>query len=676
MPGKKPDSGGLLPLPDTREVFLMAGLEEAARHIQRKRWAQALPVLEALDNAYPNNVEVLSALGEVLYELQDFDSYLGVCEQLSDLAPGDEDIAMALASAYIMAIHPVQALDTLRQFMKRRPQHEPSSNMAKMLADLEAKVPDFLAPLGLVGEEGFQIGLLHEELQMLTEAGDFREAHKVAERLLRRKPDFVPALNNLSQVYAVEGQLDQAISTAERVLATQPDNFHALSNLTRYFCLLGRVDEARQMGEQLKAVESDQADLWLKQAEALSCLGDDAGVLAAFAGAQRAGLLKPPFENPLLYHLAAVAAQRLGRDADARRHWQRAGKLAPGYADVEGNLADLRLPVGQRQGAWPFGLRQWLTTKSVQDLNTLISGLSKNVEDRDAMAEVTRRYLRKHPEIESIIPILLNRGDPIGRMFALNIAMSAQTPELLAALRDFAVGQRGTDGQRMQAAEIATQAGLLPAGLVTMWIAGEWHDVLLMGFDLHDEPTVTHGPEVEELGGAAVEALHRHDAAEGERLLRQALALEPDAPDLLNNLATAYEQQDRMDEADALLNQIHAQYPDYAFATLALARLALRHERIDEAKVLLDALATRRRFHFSEFAAFCDAQIDLSVAEDRFEAALSWLNMWENATPDHPLLVERRERLLPLLQLTAATARLIAKRPAAKAKKPAKRRRH
>ena len=675
MPGKKRDGGNLLPLPDTRELFLMAGLEEADRHIQRKRWAQALPVLEALDDAYPNNFEVLTALGMVLFELQDFDSYLGVCEQLSDLAPDDADAAMALAEAYMMAIHPAHALDTLRHFMDRHPHHERIGDVAEMRADLEDKIKELLAPLGLEGQEGFEIGLLHEELQTLTEEGHYKEAYKIADQLLRRKPDFVPALNNLSQVYATEGRLDQAIATAERVLAQQPDNFHALSNLTRFLCLLGRLDEAVQYGDQLKAVESEVPERWLKQAEALSYLGDDEGVLAAFQGAQRAGLLKPPFEEPLLYHLAAVAALRQGREAEARRHWQRAQKLAPGFELVAGNLADLRQPVSARHAPWPFNLRYWLTEQAVQDLQGLIKNMTGREEDSAAMAKITGRYLHKHPEVASIIPLLFDRGDPMGRMFAFNLAMTAQTPDMLVALRDFALSQRGPDAVRMQAAQVVSDAGLFPPGMVTLWADGEWRDLLLMGFDIHNEPTVEHGPEVERLGGEVVEALRRKDGNEAERLLQQALALEPDAPDLLNNLATAYEQQGRADEAEELLRLIHAQHPDYAFATLSLVRLALRRGDIPEAKALLDALGTHRRFHVSELAAFCDAQIELALAEDRPEAAQSWLEMWEQVTPDHPALVARHLQLGPAPR-HAATRPPRPQRPAAKPKKPSKSKRH
>ena len=116
-------------------------------------------------------------------------------------------------------------------------------------------------------------------------------------------------------------------------------------------------------------------------------------------------------------------------------------------------------------------------------------------------------------------------------------------------------------------------------------------------------------------------------------------------PDLLNNLAMAYDLQGRHEDAVALTRQIHDRHPDYLFARVALAKLHLQKREITEARALLDPLLTRKRWHFSEYAAFCGAQIELSLAEGNREAAQSWLDMWANVDPDHPGLEAYRSRL-------------------------------
>jgi tetratricopeptide (TPR) repeat protein len=623
---------------------LVAGLSEADSLMRRRRWDQARKILESLDQRYPNQVEVLSALIDVYYELRDIKRYQDVCERLLKLTPDDPDITLMLGGSYLTNLRPMLALRTFRRFLDRWPDHERAAEVRNTVADLEAKVGDFLAELGLPGEDGLELAALHEEVQSLLDKGKYPQARQVAEQLLRRHPNFAPALNNISQSYFVEGQLDQAIATAQRVLAFDPDNFHALSNLTRYLCLSGRIDEAKRLAERLKAIESEAVDVWIKKAEALSYLGDDQGVLDAFSGAERVDYLKPPLGDPILYHLAAVAALRLGREDQARRHWQQALKLAPGLDLAQANLADLRQPVGKRHAPWAFGFANWVLPPAVRELVTLVEPASRRGTER-AVTQAVRRYLHQHPEIVDLVPLLFDRGDPQARDFALRIALIAETPEMLAALRDFALSQRGPDEMRHQAARAASEAGLLPSGPVRLWLKGEWRELLLMGFELHSDSIWQHQPQVEKWLAKATLALKREDPDQAERLLKQALELEPDAPDVLNNLAAAYEQQGRSQEGENLVRQIHQRHPDYVFARTSLAQLCVSRGELDEAKALLDPLFSRRRFHISEFAAFCTAQIELLLAQDNLDAARSWLDMWATADPDNPALDQWRRRL-------------------------------
>ena len=82
---------------------------------------------------------------------------------------------------------------------------------------------------------------MNEETLILLDQGDPAGARKAAERLLQRKPDFLPALNNLSLIQWLDGHIDRAISTAQKVLDSDPDNVHALSNSIRFLCSAGNA---------------------------------------------------------------------------------------------------------------------------------------------------------------------------------------------------------------------------------------------------------------------------------------------------------------------------------------------------------------------------------------------------------------------------------------------------
>ncbi len=623
---------------------LAAGLNEVDDLIERRQWDEARTLLAALDRRYPNQHVVLALQVNLAFDQKDMQSYQNAAERLLKLTPKDADLTLGLAGAYMSNHHMILALRTFHHFLERWPNHARAAEIRETAAELEQTLRAVLPQHGLEGDDAFALAAQHEEIMSLVEQNQWARARLRAEQALRRKPDFIPVLNNLSLAYFNEGQSEQAIATARRVLDIDADNYHALGNLVRYSCLSGRLDEAHAWGERLKsATAPDHLDIWTKKAESLTFLGDDQGVLDAFHAAERDG---EPYVWPLLCHLAAVVALRQGREDEARRHWRRALELAPWLHIARDNLADLDKPIGERNAPWPFGLSEWL---SHHDLEAFARETLPPAARHDpcALAEARQRFLRRHPALVRLIPLLLDRGDPEGRDFALHVAMESKAPELAPALRDFALGQRGPDTARSQAAEAAQLAGLLPDGPVRLWTQGSWRDIEVMGFEIHDEPNRRHGPRVEKLQIDATRALNKGDTARGERLIKQALEVEPDAPDLWNNLAVAYAQDGRVQDAEEITRQIHARDPDYLFGRTNLALQHMRAGRLDEAEALLKPLRARKRMHVSEFAALMNAQIELCVARKDLDAARRWFDLWARTEPDSPAFDHWQRRLEP-----------------------------
>jgi tetratricopeptide (TPR) repeat protein len=228
---------------------------------------------------------------------------------------------------------------------------------------------------------------------------------------------------------------------------------------------------------------------------------------------------------------------------------------------------------------------------------------------------------------------------------ALRLSMDLKTPELLAALKAFALGNRGPDRLRLEAAQVASQEGLMPSGMVKMWNQGEQKELLLMAMEISERPSVTHSKPVRQLAGEGILALKAGAAQKAESLFQEALALEPDSPDIKFNLVSTYQLQGRGEEARALLTKIHQDYPDYAFAPILLARQHLQKKEVEAAQKLLDPLLQRQHFHFQEFSQFCEAEIELSLAKKLPEAARTWLGMWERVAPDDAALSYWQKRL-------------------------------
>lgn len=165
--------------------------------------------------------------------------------------------------------------------------------------------------------------------------------------------------------------------------------------------------------------------------------------------------------------------------------------------------------------------------------------------------------------------------------------------------------------------------------------------------EISSEPLgALHGPQVDEMASEGLEAAHNGDGVKAERLFRKCLELEPDAPDLLNNLAAAYALQGRGDESAALSWQIHQRWPDYFFGRVAMASLALNAGNDALAESYLAPLRRMRKMHVTQFTALATATIGLLAERGKVREAQRWLDVWRQVDPDHPDLPMVEDALL------------------------------
>lgn len=604
---------------------LTSNVNKAEALMRKGQWAQARDILEALNDQHPDQEEVLRLIAALSYQVQDFTEYQIICRRLSQLKPDDAGLTLALGGAYMAGARTTLALQAFQKFLERSPNHPKAAEIRDAVTKLEEVTERVIAELDL-GEsltpaQGLEVAVLHELAQLHMADGDVEAGRQVSEQLLQIHPNYLPARNNLSLMMALDGNWEEAIAVANSVLEADPENGHALSNLARYQRLNGHPDSAQQTVTRLKAISSDKPDIWQKQAEALSFMGDYPGILEVFHQAEAISEAPLP---PLLYHLAAVATLRLGSERQAREYWKKALEVSPDFDLAEDNLADLQQSITQRQSPWAFPLNYWISPQASDDVFLLQEAAQS--DDEDALRTATQQYLQNHPEVGMLIPMLLDQGDGAGRQLALNLALMTDTPEMHQILKDFALSQSGSDSMRQQAAQVVART--LPDSKMRLWMVGEWREVALLGYELHDEVAHNHSPEVDKLTRQAIAALKDNNWAKAEYPLKQALKLEPTALDLGYNLATAYERQGKPEEAFAIVQSLHQQDPDYAFARIAIARFHIKQGELAEAAALLQHLVTRDRFHYSEFNAFCDIYLELLVAQKNYDAARSWLDMW------------------------------------------------
>jgi tetratricopeptide (TPR) repeat protein len=218
----------------------------------------------------------------------------------------------------------------------------------------------------------------------------------------------------------------------------------------------------------------------------------------------------------------------------------------------------------------------------------------------------------------------------------------------LEAVKSFALGQRGADDLRMRAANLAVQHGLLPSGVIKLWVRGAWSEVMLIHTEISPEAEEWDAPpKARRLAEKAFYALQDGDYAKAEQLLKEALQLAPDDPRLLNNLGQAYKLQGRDEEHRRLMQQIREQHPDYFFGIVEAARECIARNELDKATELLAPLWQKKKMHVSEIAVLCSAQIELYLKQGNRDLARSCFNILEQIYPDHPNVEVFRARLEP-----------------------------
>ncbi len=611
-------------------------LTEADDLIARRRLHEACELLEREGRKRQRSPELLEMLLYVYQELDDHLMIARTAERLVRLQPGNADGWMMMAQAYMFCGRAVMATNAYRHFLERWPGHE-NAVKARTAEEIAGEAATGMLKDFGFSEDDFDWLVLHDEILFEISAGEFEDAVSKCRELLKAKPGVVSARNNLVLALFQLGRGAEARNVSRETVSTWPDNRFAEALHGRIEFLTGDAAEANAIADRIVSNPADQQDAVAAQVEFLGTLGRDDDVLSVVKFAEP--IDKDPRCCAALKHFEAVALMRSGRGAEAHASWKQCLKDDPGYTPATENLHDLNSSGGH--APWPDSIAKWIP-KPVLDqfVNELKSG-------RSGDSGAFTRAVKKYPYFETLVPALLDRGDPVGREWAFRLARGVGSPEMLDALHDFAFSQRGPDDLRFQALTYLKEKGRLGAGTHRLYRDGDWTEIQVAGFDITDEPSTPINPLTTELQTEGCEALATGDAARGERIFRQCLEIDPDDPSSLHNLAGAILQQgsQRKQEAVQLLVEIHERFPDYLFARTSLAQIAIYENDLERAGELMSPLHERQQMHFSEAMAFLTVSIEVAIARDNLDAAEKLLDSMKRFDPDDRLIAQLRRKI-------------------------------
>lgn len=607
---------------------------------------RALLLQKFAQNPRAESDESLELLADTAVQLRDYPTIAKVYRKLTARVPDEIHFQVNYAAALAQLMLPSLAKAAFEKLQKNWSDDPLTASAGETVRQLEQSIEEIYAKFPWTSEERPALAVLHEEMMYGIAVHDFTHVIQHGEKLLARSPDFPPVYNNLALAYRERGKLAEAIRTCETLLARDSENPHAIVVLGDTLYAQGRRREARAAWSRIGSVpvdKLDRADALTRKMEAHIRLGEYAEALATFEDGDERNVF--PAQDPqtaIDFHLAAVAASRLGQHRTASQYWTKALRINPNYGVAEENRHDHEQPVGERSGAWLEDRITWIP----QDWADAARGQRDEKNFGRKMEEMINKLAARLPELPDLITDALTAGSPATRQLAIMIC-KAKIPALRERLRDFALSPYGTDKDRTAAVLWLQEQGVIRDKYVTVWVKGQQQEVKLQSAKINYEGKSDFSPAVVKSHDAAYRAIHEGQFAEAERLYRTSLERNGDHPTLLFNLAQALEFQDKTAEAERIKDDVIQRWPDYFFGRLEQAKRAMEARDYERARQLLIPLGELDEYHITEITNLQLTWAELEIRAGQPEAAKTWIDQVRQLDPDNPNLPMIEERLNP-----------------------------
>jgi len=584
-------------------------LDEAYALIRRGNYASAEELLEKLDSRGTSYPEIVEAILFLYQTTGDHERSCQAAERLAKLLPRDPEARLMVAQESMFCGRVATAQLNYQQFIEQWPDHPHVTKAKRAMELLVPETEDRIKASGFAKKNGLEWLALHEETLSLLQSGEFSACAAKCRELLAEVPTFASARNNLAIAYFQSGRAKDAVAVVEETRQLVPDNRFAETTLAKLYFLTGRPAEAHQLADQIVAAPPTQQDPLVAALEMLAFLGRDEDLVMLAEAATQEEIVDDQ-SRAIQYHYLAYAKCRLGDERAARAFWKKCLKIYSHHPDARENMLDL--DSGDGHAPWADSCAKWIPKEAME---RVIENM------RDEKYAVLARY----PDVASLVPALLERGDPLGREVAMRLAKADGSPPMLDALKQFALGLRGPDSMRFEALTFLKEKGAVDSGPHRVYSRGEWTDIQLFAAEISNEPAHSAAsPRVLELVIAGIEATRTGNYAFAEARLQAALEEEPNNCSAVYNLCVIWLRRDgRVGEkrARTRLQQLQQNSPDYPFAAIALSQFAAMDGDFQRARDLLAPIFLAKKLHVSEAMSLFTAQVQIALAERDLEGA-------------------------------------------------------
>jgi len=639
---KQGKSSGKIDAKRRKHVLERQRFDKAYRYFEQGDYQSANEEMANLEQEGTLSLNALALWLEINYHLKNVGSYSRIAIQLAERDPGDPDRLVCAGAGCFASGMFASALVYFSRYLSVVSSGEKIDMILKEMSKLRDALSKVAAGEDIDDKSNLERLAWNEETLMWLGSGRFKEVLSLTHRHLERFPDDLRARNNRAEALFQSGRWEESLAELEIAIGNDPSNYYSVACSCRIHFLRGMTTQSDAEALRLETIVPRFPSDLTKAAEAFAFRGDDQRILAQFDRLQAEGWEEDsPKDSALLYHFAAVAAARSGDLELAKKRWKRSLQFLSSFELAKANLEDLSKPIAERSGSFYFSNSYWFDAVLVKEISNL-SGIFEGADFSDHASKIVKEnakvqsLCRKHPHLETLIPAMLDRSDWMGQITAIELGCRMDSNVVRDSLIAFLGAARGSDSLRYNTAMKLKRRGLLLAGEQTLFVGGKPTRVEIVDFKITDEPNVppSRKPEVDRLAEQAFYALHEGNGKVAETKLRRATDLEPDAPDLWNNLAMALLMQGRTSESDEICENVSRRWPDYFFGRTAYANRLCQSRQYEKAFEILDELQHRETFHRTEFVALCKSFFVYFTGRKEKPSAKRWIGMLEQVAPD------------------------------------------
>ncbi len=595
---------------------------------------EAAELLERIDRRGVEYYQVVEALLFVSQQRKDHLRSYELADRLTVLRPRDAEARLMFAQESLHCDYATIALANYRIYLENWPEHSHVPKIRQLIDVLQEECDRRIKAVEFPAENGFDWCVMHETSLALLQRNRFSECAEKCRELLALVPRFGSARNNLAVACFQDGHSEEAVSVTEETRRLVPENRFAEVLLAKLYFLTGREQQANRIADEIVADPPTHQDALVGAFELLAFLGRDEELAELCDGC--GDFLVDDYNKASRLHFMAYVQHRQGKLDQAKKCWQKLKKLNTKVPEAEQNQDDLSDGIGH--APWANSFTKWIPQSTMDRIAD---------RRRRGDAKASDEFAR----FAFLVPALLDRGDLVGREFALRLAMAEGSPAMIDALKSFALGTRGPDSLRAKALMFLNRQQAVGPGPHRVFSSGCWTEVQLLNAEIYDEAKkkASDSPEVLEWIADGIGAMHEGDYDRAEALFEKVLEREPGNVNASFNRCTVWIRRDGskgIQRARPLIQQLHQDHPEYIFARAAVAQIMAGDGEIQKARELLAPVYQQDRLHVSEAIALFSAQAEICFADRDtagVERAISMLT--ELGGEGNPSAIAWRQRL-------------------------------